>query len=239
MRLLAMLTATSLILATVACGQTTPPAGAPAAAPATPSVGSYGIGINIGRNLRSDGVALDVEALIQGLRDGLQGAKPRYSEEQLRAALETLQRDMQARSQQRAQVMGDKNQRDGEAFLAQNKTKPNVVTLPSGLQYEVLKAGTGPSPKATDKVTVHYEGKLLDGTVFDSSIKSGQPATFPVNGVIPGWTEALQRMKVGDKWRIYIPANLAYGARGAGGVIGPNAVLTFDVELLAIEPAGR
>jgi FKBP-type peptidyl-prolyl cis-trans isomerase FklB len=213
------------------------PAGAPAAQGALSAAGSYGIGMNIGRSMRSDGMQLDVESLVQGLRDGLQGAQSKYPEDQIRAALETLQRDMQSKQQQQEQTMADANKREGEAFLANNKTREGVKTLPSGLQYEVLKQGTGPSPKATDTVQVHYHGTLVDGRVFDSSVKRGQPAEFPVNGVIPGWTEALQLMKVGDKWKIYLPSDLAYGPRGAGRVIGPNAVLVFEVELLSVKPA--
>jgi FKBP-type peptidyl-prolyl cis-trans isomerase FklB len=213
------------------------PAGAQAAPGALSAAGSYGIGMNIGRSMRSDGMQLDVESLVQGLRDGLQGAQSKYPEDQIRAALETLQRDMQSKQQQQEQTMADANKREGEAFLANNKTREGVKTLPSGLQYEVLKQGTGPSPKATDTVQVHYHGTLVDGRVFDSSVKRGQPAEFPVNGVIPGWTEALQLMKVGDKWKIYLPSDLAYGPRGAGRVIGPNAVLVFEVELLSVKPA--
>ncbi len=127
------------------------------------------------------------------------------------------------------------NKVQGEKFLAENKTKPGVTTLPSGLQIKVLKQGNGPKPKATDTVTVHYEGKLIDGTIFDSSLKRGQPASFPVNGVIPGWTEALQLMPVGSTWQLFIPSNLAYGEHPRpGGPIGPNAVLTFEVQLLKI-----
>jgi FKBP-type peptidyl-prolyl cis-trans isomerase FklB len=132
-------------------------------------------------------------------------------------------------------AQGEKNKKEGEAFLAENKKKEGVKTLPSGLQYKVIKEGTGKSPKATDKVSTHYRGTLIDGTEFDSSYKRGQPATFPVNGVIPGWTEALQLMKVGSKWQLFIPSKLAYGERGAPPVIGPYSVLIFTVELLAIK----
>lgn len=206
---------------------------------ATDPVASYGIGHNVGRSMQADGIPLDAEAFVQGLRDGLAGAASKYPEEQVRAAIEALQRHMQAKQQEAAQNASVKNQRDGAAFLAANKDKPGIVTLPSGLQYQVIRAGTGPSPQAADTVKVHYTGTLLDGTVFDSSVERGQPAEFPVNGVIRGWTEALQRMKVGDKWKLFIPADLAYGDRGAGGVIGPGAVLTFDVELLDVKPAAK
>ena len=139
-----------------------------------------------------------------------------------------------ARMQDKAKVLGDKNKKEGEAFLAANKSKDGVKTLPSGLQYKVIKSGTGATPGPTDVVQAHYKGTLLDGTVFDSSYDRGKPETFPVNGVIPGWTEALQLMKVGDKWELFVPANLAYKETGAGSDIGPNAVLLFDVELLDV-----
>jgi len=202
-------------------------------------VASYGIGLNIGRDLKNDGVEVDLDALIQGLRDGLGGVPAKFTEEQLRGAFEALQQEMQAKMQQRNAAAGDKNKQDGEKFLAENKAKPGVTTTASGLQYQVLAQGQGPAPKATDTVKVHYEGKLLDGSVFDSSLKRNQPATFPVNGVIRGWTEALQLMHKGDKWRLFIPADLAYGPRGAGDMIGPHAVLTFEVELLDIVPGEK
>jgi FKBP-type peptidyl-prolyl cis-trans isomerase len=213
------------------------PGAAPAPDANSPAtVGSYGIGMNIGRQLKAGGVDLNLESLFQGVRDAMQGAAPKYTEEQLRAAFAVLQRQAQARQPQANPAEAEKNLRDGQAFLAASKAQPGVVTLPSGLQYEVIQAGNGPSPKATDVVKVHYEGTLLNGKVFDSSIKRNQPATFPVNGVIPGWTEALQRMKVGDHWRLIIPSDLAYGVRGAPPAgIGPNSVLIFDVRLLGIE----
>lgn len=196
---------------------------------------SYGIGINIGRNLKSEGLEVDVEALAQGIKDILTGAEPRLTQVQIKAALETFQEEMEAKSAARAKVVGATNMREGKAFLAANKTKKGVVTLPSGLQYTVIKEGNGPSPKVTDTVRTHYHGTLLDGTVFDSSVERNDPATFPVGRVIRGWTEALQLMKVGAKWRLFVPSGLAYGPDGAGGDIGPHATLIFDVELLAIE----
>jgi FKBP-type peptidyl-prolyl cis-trans isomerase FklB len=228
---------------TVYAQQTAPAAVAPAgaAAPAVDaknatSVGSYGIGMNVARGLKSDGLDVDVDAFVQGLRDALQGAQPRYNAEQLRAAFTVIAREAQAKKEQKNQSLSGKNKTEGEAFLAANKGKPGVTTTPSGLQYQVLKTGTGPSPKASDTVKVHYEGTLLDGKIFDSSIKRNEPAVFPVNGVIAGWTEALQLMKVGDRWRLFIPSKLAYGEHGTGEDIGPNAVLTFEVELLDIQP---
>jgi FKBP-type peptidyl-prolyl cis-trans isomerase FklB len=145
-----------------------------------------------------------------------------------------LQQEMQSRQSAGKGAMAEANKQEGEAFLAQNKNREGVTTLPSGLQYMVLQEGHGASPGPTDKVTTHYHGTLIDGTVFDSSYERGQPATFPVNGVISGWTEALQRMQEGAKWRLFLPANLAYGAQGAGEDIGPNATLIFDVELISV-----
>jgi FKBP-type peptidyl-prolyl cis-trans isomerase len=201
------------------------------------TVGGYGIGLDIGRHLKADGMDISIESLAQGIRDGLQGTPPKYTEDQLRAAFAVFQRQALARQPQANSSEADKNLREGQAFLAATKARPEIVTLPSGLQYRVLQSGNGPSPKATDTVKVHYEGSLLNGKVFDSSIKRNEPAKFPVNGVIPGWTEALQRMKVGDHWQLIVPSDLAYGPRGmppAG--IGPNSVLIFDVRLLGIEP---
>jgi FKBP-type peptidyl-prolyl cis-trans isomerase FklB len=199
-------------------------------------IASYGLGMNTGRSIKEEGIDIDLEMFFQGVRDAAAGAKPKYSEQQIREALTAFQRDMRTRQETRQQTAGEKNKREGQAFLAANKAKEGVTTLPSGLQYLVIRSGDGTSPKATDTVKVHYEGTLLDGTVFDSSVKRNEPAVFPVRGVIPGWTEALQRMKVGDKWKLFIPAELAYGPRGAGRAIGPNSVLVFEVELLGIEP---
>jgi FKBP-type peptidyl-prolyl cis-trans isomerase FklB len=204
-----------------------------------PLIASYAIGLSSGRSMKSDGVEVDLDAFMQGLRDGMKGNDPKYSPQKLRAAISIFQRDMEAKQRDLEKTVGEKNLRDGQAFLTKNKTKEGVKALPSGLQYEVIKAGKGASPKLSDTVKVHYEGTLLDGTVFDSSIKRNEPIEFPVGGVIRGWTEALQLMKVGDRWRLFIPSDLAYGAQGAGGDIGPNAVLIFDVELLGITPSAK
>jgi FKBP-type peptidyl-prolyl cis-trans isomerase FklB len=153
----------------------------------------------------------------------------------MRETLNAFQKQTMSKMEAKQKVDGEKNVKEGEAFLAANGKKDGVKTLASGLQYKVIKTGTGKTPKATDTVKVHYHGTLTDGTVFDSSVERGEPATFPVNGVIPGWIEALQLMKEGDKWQLVIPPKLAYGERGAGGKIGPNSVLVFDVELLSIE----
>jgi FKBP-type peptidyl-prolyl cis-trans isomerase len=158
------------------------------------------------------------------------------TEDEARAALMQLQKEMQEKQQAKAAAEGDANKKEGEAFLAANKGKEGVVTLPSGLQYKILTPGTGPKPTATDSVVCNYKGTLINGTEFDSSYKRGEPATFPVTGVIKGWTEALQLMPVGSKWQLFIPSDLAYGARGTpGGPIGPNATLIFEVELMSIK----
>ena len=196
---------------------------------------SYGIGRNIGKSLASDGLDVDIDAILAGLKDGLADKPSQIPEEKLRDAFQVIQRDLEKKKLEMAKAAGDKNRKAGEDFLAANKKKPGVKSTESGLQYEVLKAGKGATPKASDTVKTHYHGTLIDGTVFDSSVDRGEPATFPVGGVIKGWTEALQLMKVGDKWRISVPSELAYGARGAGGKIGPNSVLVFEIELLEIE----
>lgn len=203
---------------------------------------SYAIGLNISRTLKAQGLELSLEALLLGIRDSFAGGKPRLTDQQMQAALQTFEREMSAKIQQQRQQSGEKNKVEGQAFLAQNAKKQGVVTLPSGLQYQVLQKGNGPSPKLNDTVRTHYHGTLIDGTVFDSSVERGQPATFPVGGVIRGWTEALQLMRVGDKWRLFLPSELAYGPDGAGepgGPIGPNAVLVFEVELLGIDASAK
>ncbi|MFO0905586.1 MAG: FKBP-type peptidyl-prolyl cis-trans isomerase [Pirellulales bacterium] len=196
---------------------------------------SYGIGANIGRGMKQDGIDINVDALVAGLKDALAGKEPKYTEAQLREAFGIVQRQLQTRSMAKLKALGDKNKQEGTAFLADNKKKEGVKSTASGLQYVVLKSGKGPSPKATDSVKTHYHGTLINGTVFDSSVDRGEPISFPVNGVIKGWTEALQLMKVGDKWKIFVPSELAYGERGAGQEIGPNSVLVFEIELLGIE----
>lgn len=198
---------------------------------------SYSLGANIGGNLKRQVADLDLDAkmLAAGVADALAG-KSALSEAEIEEALGAFQKEMQDKAQARQKAEGEANARKGEAFLAANAKKDGVKTTASGLQYKVLKAGTGKSPKATDVVKVHYHGTLIDGTVFDSSVQRGEPVSFPVEGVIPGWVEALQLMKEGGKWQLVIPAKLAYGEQGAGGPIGPNSTLIFDVELLAIEP---
>jgi FKBP-type peptidyl-prolyl cis-trans isomerase FklB len=200
---------------------------------------SYAYGMNIGAaigmGLKKQSVDIDPDLVAQGLKDSLMGAKTRLTEQEAQAVLQEVQTELRKAQQEKAEKAGATNKTEGEAFLAANKAKEGVVTLPSGLQYKVLKAGTGPKPSATDTVVCNYKGTLINGVEFDSSYKRGQPATFPVSGVIKGWTEALQLMPVGSKWQLFIPSNLAYGERGTGAEIGPNATLIFEVELLSIQ----
>src|SRR6476646_6707085 len=197
---------------------------------------SYAIGMNLGGGLHRQNVDVDSAALVQGLKDTLSGNKTLLTEEEARAALMQLQSEMQAKMQAKQTAEGEANKKEGDAFLAANKTKEGVVTLPSGLQYKILKEGSGPKPTPTDSVVCNYKGTLINGTEFDSSYKRGEPATFPVTGVIKGWTEALQLMPVGSKWQLFVPADLAYGPRGTPcGPIGPNATLIFEVELISIK----
>jgi FKBP-type peptidyl-prolyl cis-trans isomerase FklB len=198
---------------------------------ATIDQASYAIGLNIGGSIKGDGLELNVDQLVQGIRDSLANVEPRLTEDQISAALKAFQKVMEAK----AKVLAEKNLRDGRSFLAANKTKQGVKTLPSGLQYAVLKKGNGPKPKVTDTVRTHYHGTLLDGSVFDSSVERNEPAEFAVGRVIRGWTEALQLMQVGSKWRLFVPSELAYGPQGFAPDIGPHAVLIFDVELLGIQ----
>jgi len=196
---------------------------------------SYAIGLNIGRDLKTNLGDVNAEALLQGIRDILADTEPSLTGEQCRAALTVFQQEVQAKTAKRQKTQGDLNKREGQVFLAANKKKQGVITSPSGLQYQVLKSGNGASPKITDRVKTHYHGTLINGTVFDSSVERDEPFTLEVGGVIRGWIEALQLMKVGDKWRLFVPSELAYGPRSMGPVIGPHAVLIFEIELLAIE----
>jgi FKBP-type peptidyl-prolyl cis-trans isomerase FklB len=192
---------------------------------------SYIIGMEIGMNLKKQAIDIDSTILARGMKDALSGTKPLLTEQEIKETMGLLQKEMMAKQSE----VSKKNKAEGEAFLAENKKKEGVKTLPSGLQYKVIKAGTGKKPKSTDTVTAHYRGTLINGTEFDSSYKRGQPASFPVSRVIPGWTEALQLMEVGSKWQLFIPSNLAYGEQGAGRDIGPNATLIFEVELVSIQ----
>jgi FKBP-type peptidyl-prolyl cis-trans isomerase FklB len=196
---------------------------------------SYSIGMNIGNNLKKQSIDIDIDILVQGIKDSFSGSKTLLTEQEFRDTITAFQQELRAKQTEQLKKLGEKNKKEGEAFLAENKKKEGVITLPSGLQYKVITEGTGEIPKLTDTVTVNYRGTLIDGTEFDSSYRRGQPATFPVKGVIAGWTEALQLMKVGSKWQLFIPSNLAYGERGAGRDIGSNATLIFDIELLSIK----
>ncbi|MFT7492343.1 MAG: FKBP-type peptidyl-prolyl cis-trans isomerase FklB [Pseudohongiellaceae bacterium] len=202
---------------------------------------SYMVGDNMAQQFIRDGVELDVTALTTGINDALEGKESRLSEAQVQATIATLQEraqerqlEEQAKQAQLAAKAAENNAAAGIAYLAENAKKDGVVTTISGLQYKELTAGEGSMPEASDTVSVHYKGTLVDGTEFDSSYGRGAPAVFPVNGVIPGWTEALQLMNVGDKWELTIPSTLAYGTGGTGSTIGPNAVLVFEVELLEL-----
>lgn len=191
---------------------------------------SYAIGVNVGTNFNKQKIPLNVDAFTAGVKDGIAG-KPKMTEKEIQETMVAFEKEME----NRVKEAGEKNKVEGAKFLADNKNKPGVKATADGLQYKVIKEGTGPSPKATDTVTVNYEGKLIDGTVFDSSYKRGQPATFPLNAVIRGWTEGLQLMKVGGKSQFFIPADLGYGERAMGSEISPNSTLIFDVELLEIK----
>lgn len=203
----------------------------------------YAIGMSIGKNLKKEGAEVSTSALAMGLEDGFTDKPAQLTDEQIREAMTAFQQKMMAKQQEKMMgaqapkddAAGQKNEEAGTAFLAENAKKSGVKTTDSGLQYIEVSAGKGKSPKATDTVSVNYKGTLIDGTVFDSSYDRGQPASFPVNQVIPGWTEALQLMKEGSKYKLFIPSKLAYGPRGAGEKIGPNSTLIFEVELLKVQ----
>ena len=197
---------------------------------------SYSIGREMGASLKQQKLDVNPDLITAGFRDGFSGKKPLLTESETKEVMAKFEKEMEARMANEAKVKTDKNQNEGETFLAENTKKDGVKTLPSGLQYKVVREGAGASPKATDKVTTHYRGTLLDGTEFDSSYRRNEPASFGVSQVIKGWQEALQLMKTGAKWQLFIPANLAYGEQGApGGTIGPNATLIFDIELISID----
>ena len=193
---------------------------------------SYSIGLNIGANLKKQNVTINPDTFTLGVKDGMDG-KPKMTDAEVRDTLTALEGEMMEKGKAAAQ----KNAADGEKFLTENKKKEGVKTTASGLQYKVLKEGKGPTPKETDTVTTNYRGTLIDGQEFDSSYQRGEPAKFPVNRVIKGWSEALQLMKVGSKYQLFVPSNLAYGERGAGRDIGPNSTLIFEVELVGIDPS--
>jgi FKBP-type peptidyl-prolyl cis-trans isomerase FklB len=197
---------------------------------------SYALGMDLGNQFKRQSVEIDPDFLAKGLKDFLSGNKLLLTEQQVGAAIAEWQKDMQQKQQAQMAAAGEKNKAAAQEFLAKNKTAEGVVSLPSGLQYKIITNGAGQKPTLEDTVVCNYRGTLLDGTEFDSSYKRKEPVSFPVKGVIPGWTEALQLMPIGSKWMLYLPSNLAYGEQGAGNVIGPNALLIFEVELLSIKP---
>lgn len=219
---------TPILWAQTMPGQTTPPAGGQSGLNTVQQKASYAIGIGVAESIKSDQLELDQTALIKGITDGLSGAKLPLSDQELSEAVQQFQKEQVSK-------ISDKNKKEGAKFLAENKSKEGVKTTASGLQYKVIKAGAGATPGPADEVTAHYKGTLLDGKVFDSSYDRGQPIHLRADKVIKGWSEALQLMKVGDKWQLFVPSELAYGEGGAGGTIGPNAVLLFDVELIDVK----
>lgn len=197
---------------------------------------SYALGLSMGNNFRSSGIEkINVKDFADGVAAVFSGETPKMTYDEAKEEIRKFFTEMEERQKAEAAKMGEVNAKAGENFLAENAKRPEVKTTATGLQYEIVKEGDGPTPNRGDRVTVHYTGKLIDGTVFDSSVERGEPATFGVTQVIPGWVEALQMMKTGSQWRLYIPSKLAYGPNGAGGVIGPNATIIFDVELIKIE----
>jgi FKBP-type peptidyl-prolyl cis-trans isomerase FklB len=197
---------------------------------------SYSIGTDLGKHLQRQGITINSSVFTRGIEDGIKGGPLLLSEDEMKSVLNDFQKKMMAKRAEEVNKQAQDNKAKGDAFLASNKAKAGVVTLPSGLQYKIITAGKGAKPTKDDTVTVDYTGKLINGTVFDSSEKTGKPATFKVTQVIPGWTEALQLMPVGSTWELYIPANLAYGERSVGGAIGPNETLIFNVHLISVEP---
>jgi len=197
---------------------------------------SYAIGADLGKKLKASSIEVDPTVLTRALKDTLTGDKSAMTDDEIRATLTDLTKDLQAKQQAAAKETSEKNRKAGEDFLAANKSKEGVVTLPDGLQYKILQAGSGPKPTTADTIVCNYKGTLIDGKEFDSSYKRGQPLTMPVGGVIKGWTEALQLMPVGSKWQLFIPPDLAYGDRQAGPDITPGSTLVFEVELISIQP---
>src|SRR6266704_2170120 len=196
---------------------------------------SYSIGVSIGQNFKNQGADLNLETVLQGMKDAVEGKKTLMTDQEIQETMMSFSTQMRAKAQEKQKEAGEKNRKEGEAFLAENKKKDGVKITPSGLQYKVITLGSGPKPTTNDTVVTHYRGTLIDGTEVDSSYKRGEPATFPVTGVIKGWTEALQLMPVGSKWQLFIPSDLAYGEHARSAEIGPNATLIFEVELVSIQ----
>lgn len=197
---------------------------------------SYAVGMFFGNTLKRQATDVDVDTVTQAIKDILSGAETRLTEQEAQQTIQAMQTQVRAKREEEMRVQGDKNKKEGQTFLTENAGKTGVVVATNGLQYKIITAGTGEKPKLTDTVSTQYRGRLIDGTEFDSSYKRNQPAEFPVNGVVPGWTQALQMMPVGSKWELYVPSELAYGERGSGPNIGPNSTLIFEIELLAIKP---
>jgi FKBP-type peptidyl-prolyl cis-trans isomerase FklB len=227
--------------ASATSGKSAQAAGSSAKSGSTPGLAtkkdkqSYAVGANFGLGLKQQSLDLDPALVAKGVKDALSGTKLAISNEEARDVLNELQAELQKNQEAKMAQLADANKKEGAAFLTANKTKQGVVTLPDGLQYKILKQGTGPKPTASDTVVCNYRGTLINGKEFDSSYKRGQPASFPVSGVIHGWTEALQLMPVGSQWQLFVPSELAYGDRGAGPDIGPGSTLVFEVELLSIQ----
>ncbi len=238
MKKIPLLALSFLLLASAACQK----AGAPAAKDlkkedldSQKKKVSYAIGLDIGQNFKARALDIDLDVFFLGLKDAQKGGEALLGKDEIQKVMTQFQQDMMKGEQEKRQAMGEGNKAQGEAFLKENAQKPGVKVTASGLQYKVITEGSGPRPKESDTVRVHYRGTLLDGSEFDSSYKRNEPAVFPLNGVIKGWTEALQLMRAGSKYQVFLPSSLAYGEQGAGQVIGPNATLVFEVELLAIE----
>ena len=238
---LLLLSAASLLAAVSATAQESKPAAAPAPADAAGLLDkvSYFYGTDVARSFKENGVDIKVDSFVDGLKNTLEKKPGKYSPEELEAAMQQFAQQMVAKQQKEMAEAGNRNKEEGEKFLADNGKRKEVTTTKSGLQYEVIKKGDGKTPAATDTVTVHYHGTLVNGKVFDSSVDRGEPASFPVNGVIPGWVEGLQLMHVGEKYKLYIPSELAYGAQSPSPAIPANSVLVFDLELLSIKDAGK
>ena len=195
---------------------------------------SYALGMDIGGSMKSQSIDINPDIFAKGVKDVVEDNKALLTNEEFQATMEKFQQKMVAKQADQAEIIAETNKAEGDQFLAENRKKEGVITTDSGLQYIVIEEGSGDSPKADDTVSVHYKGELINGTEFDNSYKRNQPATFPVSGVIPGWTEALQLMKVGAKWKVFLPSDIAYGERGAGQQVGPNSTLIFEVELISI-----
>jgi FKBP-type peptidyl-prolyl cis-trans isomerase FklB len=196
---------------------------------------SYALGLNIGNSFKQQSIEIKPDIFLKGIKDAFAGGKQLLSDDEVRETMVALNKELSEKKAETMKKLAEKNKEDAVTFFAENKKKEGVKTLASGLQFKIITEGKGKNPKATDTVTVNYRGTLIDGKEFDSSYRRGEPATFPVNGVISGWTEALQLMKTGAKWQLFIPSNLAYGEKGAGNLIGPNAALIFEVELISVK----